>query len=134
MATCQRRNTRQRQVVLEQLRASHSHPTAGELYHQVREVMPRISLGTVYRNLDILQEAGLVTRLAGVEGSEARYDGHCEPHLHLQCRACGLVRDLAVGCASVAELVGKTIEGHHVTGYQVLLQGLCRECAASGHR
>jgi Fur family transcriptional regulator, ferric uptake regulator len=132
MAGCQRRHTRQRQVVLEQLRACYCHPTAGELYQRVREYLPRISLGTVYRNLDILQESGQAIRLAGVMGSEARYDGRCEPHLHFQCGQCGQILDLQTEYPALDELVGTTVEGHTVTSYQVLLHGDCRTCALSG--
>jgi Fe2+ or Zn2+ uptake regulation protein len=131
MAGCQRRNTRQRQVVLEQLRASYSHPTASELYQTVREVMPRISLGTVYRNLDILQETGQAIRLSGIVGSEAHYDGRCDPHLHFQCRQCGRIHDLESAWPALEELVGQTIEGHAVMDCQAMLTGNCRECVAA---
>ena len=106
MTTCQRRNTRQRQIVLEALRATCEHPTAGELYKTVRERMPRISLGTVYRNLEILQETGQAVRLAGCSGQEARYDGRCDPHLHLVCGECGGVRDLDTVLPVLDDLLG----------------------------
>jgi Fe2+ or Zn2+ uptake regulation protein len=128
MSACQRRNTRQRQVVLEELRATCSHPTAGELYHAVRDRMPRISLGTVYRNLDILQETGDVVRLAGCVGQEARYDGNPEPHLHLQCQQCHRVCDLDTVLPVLDDLVGSTLEGHAIDGYHVILRGVCRHC------
>jgi Fur family transcriptional regulator, ferric uptake regulator len=128
MAGCQRRNTRQRQVVLQELQACRTHPTASELYRRVREQLPRISLGTVYRNLDILQEKGQAIRLAGLEGQEARYDGCAEPHLHFQCRDCGAIHDLAASWPPLDDLLGPTVEGHDVTGAQVLLYGCCRAC------
>lgn len=129
MSRCQRRNTRQRQVILQELRANRSHPTAGELYKQVRQHMPHISLGTVYRNLDILQEAGQVMRLTGLAGQEARYDGCATPHLHFQCRTCAAIYDLEAGWPSLDEMVGKCLEEHTIAGYQVLLYGICRYCA-----
>lgn len=128
MSSCQRRNTRQRQIVLQELRASRSHPTAGELYRQVRQQLPRISLGTVYRNLDILLEMGQAIRLAGVEGQEARYDGCVNPHLHFQCRQCGAIHDLEIALPGPADLVGRTVEGHAITGHQTILYGTCRDC------
>lgn len=128
MTTCQRRNTRQRQIVLEALRATCEHPTAGELYKTVRERMPRISLGTVYRNLEILQETGQAVRLAGCSGQEARYDGRCDPHLHLVCGECGGVRDLDTVLPVLDDLLGTYLEGHEVDGYHVMLRGTCRQC------
>jgi len=109
MSVCQRRNTRQRQVVLSTLCEMNSHPTAGELYRLVREKLPRISLGTVYRNLEILQETGQAVRLAGCNGQEARYDGRTEPHL-------------------LDDLLDKTIEGHRTDGYHLILHGTCLDC------
>jgi len=132
MSATQRRNTRQRQVVLEELRATRSHPTAGELYHSVRDRLPRISLGTVYRNLDILQETGDVIRLAGCVGQEARYDGNPEPHLHLQCQRCQRVCDLDTVLPVLDDLVGSTLEGHGIDGYHVILRGVCRHCRNGG--
>jgi Fur family transcriptional regulator, ferric uptake regulator len=128
MAGCQRRNTRQRQVVLQELRACRTHPTASELYKRVRHVMPRISLGTVYRNLEILQETGQAIRLTGIEGSEARYDGCADPHLHFQCRQCGRIHDLVTTLPGVGELLGQSVEGHTVSGYHILLYGTCKDC------
>jgi len=126
--TCQRRNTRQRQVVLEELRATTSHPTAGELYRTVRERMPRISLGTVYRNLEILQESRQAIRLAGCSGQEARYDGRTAHHLHFHCCVCHRICDLDTVLPLLDDLIGTTISGHEIAGYQVILQGTCREC------
>ena len=132
MNTCRRRNTKQRQFVLKELRASRSHPTVGELYEKVRQHMPNMSLGTVYRNLDILQETGQAIRLAGINGSEARYDGCTVPHLHFQCRDCGSLHDLEMNVASLDALIGQAPEGHIVAGYQVILHGTCQNCSRTG--
>jgi len=128
MSVCQRRNTRQRQVVLEELRADCSHPTAAELYDRVRTRLPRISLGTVYRNLDILEETGQCIRLCGSISSESRFDGRPEPHLHHQCRVCGTVRDLATMLPVLDEMLEERAEGHLIERYSVVLHGVCREC------
>jgi len=130
MPICQRRNTRQRQVVLEELQACRTHPTAGELYKSVREHLPRISLGTVYRNLEILQEVGQANRLSCCSSSEARYDGRTAPHLHFQCRHCQQVRDLDVVLPLLDDLVDTMVEDHEVSGYNVVFEGTCRDCLA----
>ena len=128
MSVCQRRNTRQRQVVLSTLCEMNSHPTAGELYRLVRDKLPRISLGTVYRNLEILQETGQAVRLAGCNGQEARYDGRTEPHLHFHCRQCQAIFDLATKLPLLDDLLDKTIEGHRTDGYHLILHGTCLDC------
>ena len=126
--TCQRRNTRQRQVVLEELQAECSHPTAGELYRRVRGRLPRISLGTVYRNLEILQETGQAVRLAGCSGQEARYDGRAEPHLHFHCTQCESIVDLETMFPLMDDLIGSSLENHAIDGYHVILRGTCSRC------
>jgi Fur family ferric uptake transcriptional regulator len=128
MSVCQRRNTRQRQVVLDELRRDVSHPTAAQLFARVRERLPHISLGTVYRNLDILQETGDCQRLCGSGGNEAHFDGRTEPHLHLQCRECGTIHDLDTMLPLLDGMVGASVEGHQVEGYSLILRGVCRSC------
>ncbi len=128
MIECQRRNTRQRQFVLQALQESHAHPTAAELHETVRHHLPRISLGTVYRNLDILQETGQAMRVPGGDGNEARFDGRTTPHHHFQCRRCGSLRDLESMLPAVDHCVGTTLEGHHVEGYSLVLRGVCSGC------
>ena len=79
------RMTNQRRVILEELRKVDTHPTVDELYTIVKARMPHISLGTVYRNLDLLTETGEVLKLDSA-GSMRRYDGRTEPHRHVRCR------------------------------------------------
>ena len=87
------RMTKQRQVILEELRMMRSHPTADELYERVREKMPRISLGTVYRNLEKLAASGIIRRLENT-GSQMRFDGDLHGHQHIRCISCGLIVDI----------------------------------------
>ena len=121
------RMTRQRQVILEELRQVTSHPTASEIHTMVRKRLPRISLGTVYRNLDILSEQGLVRKMA--TGTAARrYDGDIGNHYHLCCVRCGLVEDIPPGMVSVAgEHIGNQ-SGFEVVGHRLKFLGLCPRC------
>lgn len=128
MVMCQRRNTRQRRVVLEELQSRTDHPTAAALYEGVKEALPRISLGTVYRNLDILQEQGLCVRLCGSSGTESHFDGRTDPHLHFQCHRCGRIYDLETVLPIVDETINQRIEGHVVEGYNLILRGTCANC------
>ena len=88
------RNTRQRQVILEELQKLTSHPTAAGLYEIVRRRLPKISLGTVYRNLELLARTGLIQKLE-FGGGEARFDGNVDRHDHVRCVRCGRVDDIS---------------------------------------
>lgn len=124
-STKQRRNTPQRHVVLEELRAMESHPTAAELFSVVRGKLPRISLGTVYRNLEVLYEDGLINKLE-LAGSETRFDGMTEPHLHIRCTSCGKVQDVMVPALqpqTPVELVGFQVQGCRTEYF-----GVCPDC------
>ncbi|MFC1715463.1 transcriptional repressor, partial [Candidatus Poribacteria bacterium] len=85
--------TRQRQVILEELRNASFHPTADEVYRRVRKRLPRISLGTVYRNLETLSKAGIVKKLE-LGGARKRFDGYSEDHYHVRCTGCGRLEDV----------------------------------------
>jgi len=91
--TVRTRETRQRRLVLETLRATKSHPTAEWIFERVREEMPHISLGTVYRNLNVLRDEGLIRELR-VNGRTAHWDGDLSPHGHFVCTECGAIRDV----------------------------------------
>ena len=87
------RYSRQRELIHEYLENSHEHPTAEKIYTDLREVLPELSLGTVYRNLKLLEELGRVRRVTTHQGNE-RYDAICGDHVHFLCQDCGSIRDL----------------------------------------
>jgi len=87
--------SRQREAILQVLRSTNTHPTANWIYNQVREQLPNISLGTVYRNLSALSAAGEILAIDVGDGFE-HYDGDVSPHLHLSCRKCGDIHDLVL--------------------------------------
>lgn len=87
------RKTEQRAVILDELRKCRNHPGADELYARVRGRLPRISLATVYRNLELMAAQGLIRRLGRGAGSR-RFDPTVEEHGHFRCTACGRVEDL----------------------------------------
>ena len=121
------RNTRQRQVILEELRAVSSHPTAAELYELVRRRLPRISMGTIYRNLDLLAKGGLVNRLEG-DGAQARFDGDLEPHCHVRCVHCGVIGDIhnVPDTIPLDEISGWT--DFEILGQRLDFIGVCPDC------
>ena len=122
-----RRNTTQRRIILEEIRRSQRHPTAAELYGAVRDRLPHISLGTVYRNLELLTDAGEIRKLGG-PGQESRFDGITDTHYHLRCRMCGRIED-AVG--SLAMQVHGEIDnrsGWLLSEPRVEFEGICPDC------
>ena len=139
MEAAGRRLTRQRAAVYDQLRASDHHPTAEDVYRQVKAEVPSISLATVYKALEALVDCGLATKLVGPNGS-ARYDGRGDQHYHLRCVRTGRVRDLPTTFDPdlVARLDPELTpallrEGFQVTGYRLELVGYYRDDApASG--
>jgi len=122
----QTRMTKQRAIILEVLRSVKTHPTADELYTLVRERLPRISLGTVYRNLDILTASGDILRLDRA-GEQKRFDGDISPHYHIRCDECGRVGDLFM-TFPLPDLEKIQVENFDVHGLEVIFSGVCDHC------
>lgn len=121
------RMTRQRKIILEELRNMHSHPTADEVYETVRKRMPRISLGTVYRNLEILSQWGLAQRL-DLAGNRRRFDGLTEEHYHVRCVRCGEVEDVPVEPLQTLEESARTNTDFEIIGHRLNFLGVCPGC------
>ncbi len=132
MATSKlRRNTPQRIVILEELCASKEHPTAAELFALVRKKLPRVSLGTIYRNLEVLHEDGYVRKLEG-GGTEARFDGTITPHYHVRCTSCGCVRDLPATSGDNIVPRPRDTAGFRIDGHRLEFFGQCPACLHVG--
>ena len=84
--------SRQREEIIRVLRSTDTHPTAAWVYSKVKEAIPNISLGTVYRNLAALSVSGEILSLSVGDGFE-HFDGNAAPHAHLHCRSCGKIFD-----------------------------------------
>lgn len=125
------RMTRQRKVILEEVKKDHSHPTADLIYERVRKRLPRISMGTVYRNLDILASSGLIQKLEpGL--SQMRFDGNTHDHYHLTCVRCGKIEDAPIEASDDALENLENALGHltkyGIFGHRLEFLGLCRAC------
>ncbi len=121
------RRTRQRRVILEIVKGTATHPTAEWIFTRARRRMPNISLGTVYRNLNILEGEGEILKLA-LSIAAARFDGNADPHDHLRCYQCGVVMDLEPFLAP--DLKGKIADLHHFINirHNLIFSGLCPRC------
>ncbi|MGO9108025.1 MAG: transcriptional repressor [Thermoguttaceae bacterium] len=122
-----RRKTAQRQVILEELQAVTSHPTALELHQLVRRRLPRVSLGTVYRNLDLLTRMGVIEKLEH-SGGEARFDANTAEHDHLRCVCCGRVDDVMTPPLDLARPEDHDLRGYEVIGHRLEYIGICPCC------
>lgn len=121
------RLTPQRKLILEELSKTTSHPTAGELYDVVRTRLPRISLGTVYRNLEFLASHGFIRKLE-LSGAPARYDSRCDGHYHVRCLRCGRVDDVPVAPLSELEKAIRSVLNYDLKEIRVEAIGICSEC------
>lgn len=121
------RATRQRQVILEELQSVTSHPTADEVYHMVRERLPKISLGTVYRNLDLLSQHGWIQRIE-VSGSQMRFDGNASVHSHVRCLRCGAVADVHYAHALPPLEQAQVATDYELVGQTLNFTGVCPTC------
>ncbi len=122
-----RRETRQREAILRVLINTKAHPTADWIYEEVRKEIPNISKGTVYRNLQVLQEDGAVTEL-NLNGTVSRFEAKQDSHYHFRCERCGRVFDLDEPVNNkLDERVAKRT-GFTVSHHQLEFRGLCKDC------
>ena len=121
------RMTNQRRIILEELRKVDTHPTVDELYTIVKARMPHISLGTVYRNLDLLAEMGEVLKIDSA-GNMRRFDGRIEPHRHVRCHVCGRVADVFTDGKDEPAIDTLRVPGFRITTVRVEYDGVCEEC------
>lgn len=119
--------SKQREAILAYLHSTKEHPTAETVYTKLRETNPKLSLGTVYRNLNLLAGSGEIQRLSVGDGTD-HFDATVTPHYHFVCEECGKVMDLEMPQIEFDDeevlnsFVGK-IHGHRVFFY-----GLCKQC------
>jgi len=119
--------TKQRRVIVEELKKFKTHPTATALYELVRKRLPRISLGTVYRNLDLLAEAGIIQKLE-TAGTQKRFDGTIENHYHVRCVQCGQVDDIPLPLLGEIEDLLGGLSNYKILSHRLEFQGVCPSC------
>ena len=119
--------SRQREAILEELQKRHDHPTADLLYRSLRESFPRISLGTVYRNLNLLADLGQISRIRCEEGME-HFDCDTHDHYHFVCRGCGKILDLPMDIITDLDARAESAGVGSVETHSLLLYGRCSAC------
>ena len=125
-----KRLTRQRKAILEVVRQARHHPDAAWFYQEVRKRVPKVSLGTIYRNLEALVAEGYLVPITKA-GEATRYDANLHPHHHLVCEACGAIVDLEVDLPDLRALAREAHPGVEVREAEVTFKGLCPACKAA---
>ena len=123
-----KKHFRKRDAILTCLRQTTVHPSAEWIFTQLKPEIPDLSMGTVYRNLTLFKEQGIITSVGTVKGVE-RFDGNTDPHVHFFCTECGAVVDLT-GLTVPEELnkAAATETGGQVGTCQLTFTGVCLEC------
>ena len=118
--------SKQREAMMNILRNTRSHPTAQEIYAEMRKTDPKISLGTVYRNLALLTKTGSVMRIDTIHES-VHYDAYTDPHYHFICSECKRVYDLDMEPLELDAAVEENFDCT-VTGHSLIFYGVCGSC------
>ena len=121
------RITKQRQLILDELMGVTSHPTADELYQMVRKRLPKISLGTVYRNLEIMSDCGVIQKL-DIGGTQKRFDANASTHYHVRCSNCGKVDDLDMPPDRSVEKEAGKLSNYKILRHRLEFTGICPDC------
>ena len=121
------RLTTQRQVILEELNKVTSHPTANEVYDMVRKRLPRIGLGTVYRNLELMADSGVILKLE-VGGTQKRFDATTKTHYHIRCTECDCVNDIDIPVQEDINDYASKASNYQILGHHIEFSGVCEKC------
>ena len=124
--------SRQREAIKDYLMHTDMHPTADTVYLSVKEEFPNISLGTVYRNLNLLSELGEAIKISTGIGGD-RFDGQTRPHYHFCCTCCGSVLDLHMDEIDIVnETARKAFDGI-IEGHSTIFYGTCGNCISKNN-
>ncbi len=121
------RMTKQRQLILDEIKKMKTHPTADEVYEVLRPKMPRISLGTVYRNLETLPKTGLLRKI-DVGGTQKRFDGDISDHYHVRCTQCSRIDDLFIDADKKLLKKAENATDFDILRHNVEFVGICPKC------
>lgn len=119
---------RKRDAILTYLRSTTTHPSAEMVFTQLKPEIPDLSMGTVYRNLNLFKAQGLAVSVATVKGVE-RFDGNTDPHVHFICSECDAVIDLMdMQVPETLKAVAEASCGGQIEGCQLSFTGICQNC------
>lgn len=122
------KRSRQREKILSILRNTDTHPTAGWVYDQLKNDFPNLSMGTVYRNINILLDQNLIQKIEAGSSFD-RYDGNVGTHYHFFCRDCGCVDDIPLEVSEELEQKAQSLPGYEVENHRLDFYGRCPQCS-----
>lgn len=120
------RTTSQKKIIFDYLMSVKTHPTAEQVYSNVKKKLPQISQGTVYRVLNNLKEKQQA--IAIPVGSAVHFDGDISPHAHFICEDCKSVFDVTDECTKCGILENKKIKVGKINNYKIYFYGICKKC------
>lgn len=120
------RRTRQRQLVLNAVKARRGHPSADEIYQDVRAIDSKISRGTVYRNLNVLVKQGEILQVKLPH--KDRYECARLLHYHFICSSCGIVADVPLPYYKTLDIETAKKSGFSIKKHQIIFEGICTNC------
>lgn len=121
------KHSRQRDAIINMLRSRYDHPTAEQLYTDLKPDYPKLSLGTVYRNLSLLEDMGELIKISST-GTSERYDGNVGAHYHFACEECGSVDDVPIPVEIKLEDAAHKAIGAMVKRHSTIFYGVCKKC------
>lgn len=122
------KRSRQRESILQLLRTTDRHPTADWIYESLKKEYPNLSMGTIYRNLNILMEQGLVKKI-DFGSTFDRFDAYIEPHYHFVCEKCGAIIDLKIPVDEELNEKVRNATPYNVKRHRVEFFGVCDKCS-----
>ncbi len=125
--TVMTKKSKQRDAILTNLRNRCDHPTANAIYTDLRENLPNISLGTVYRNLSLLADCGMISRVI-CESKTEHFDSRTDNHYHFICKDCGCILDLPLSFLSDINTMANDVFNGQITEHSTFFYGYCSDC------
>ncbi len=125
------RVTPQRLAIGEYLFSTETHPTADQVYHQLKPRYPSLSLTTVYNTLDVLVAMGVVNAIGSVGDDKVHFDGNVSPHINLACQSCHQIFDLDSDCVNELDAEIHAKSGFEINGSRILYFGTCPSCISN---
>ena len=120
------RMTSQKEIILDYVRNTKSHPSAKKVYTEIKRFLPRISCGTVYRILSNLKEKGEVQEISTKDMTF--FDGDLSDHSHFICQGCGTVFDIFDECSKCSIIKNKKLKVGKINSYRIYFYGICKKC------
>ncbi len=122
------KHSKQPDAIIGMLRSRYDHPTAEQLYSDLKADFPKLSLGTVYRNLALLESMGELIKISA-SGDCDRYDGNVGEHYHFTCECCGRVDDVPIPVDFQLDIVAKEATGAQINRHSTIFYGICQKCS-----